>query len=103
MRRHSLILLAAATIGLAATQASAADLPRKAPAYIPPPPPVATWTGCYFGGNIGGAFGDASLSGAAGTISTDGSMAQATKGAGQSLVVRSQVTWSTSTINGSTR
>ena len=34
MRRHSLILLAAATIGLAASQASAADLPRKAPAYI---------------------------------------------------------------------
>jgi hypothetical protein len=31
MRKHSLMLLAAATIGLAATQASAADLPRKAP------------------------------------------------------------------------
>ena len=73
MRRHSLILLAAATIGLAASQASAADLPRKAPAYMPPPPPVATWTGCYFGGNIGGAFGDASLSGPGGTVSTDGS------------------------------
>jgi opacity protein-like surface antigen len=32
-----------------------------------------TWTGCYFGGNIGGAFGDASLSGPSGTVSTDGS------------------------------
>jgi len=31
MRKHSFALLAAA-IGLAATQASAADLPRKAPA-----------------------------------------------------------------------
>ncbi len=73
MRRRSLILLAAATIGLAASQASAADLPRKAPAYLPPPPPPMTWTGCYLGANIGGAFGDASLSGAAGTVSSDGS------------------------------
>ena len=72
MRRHSLILLAAATIGLAASQASAADLPRKAPAYVPPPPPPATWTGCYIGGNIGGAFSHASLSGAAGTVSSNG-------------------------------
>ncbi len=72
MRRQSLIFLAAATIGLAASQASAADLPRKAPAYIPPPPPVATWTGCYIGANIGGAFGDASLSGPGGTVSTSG-------------------------------
>ena len=57
MRKHSLILLAAATIGLAATQAMAADLPRKAPpAALPPPPPPLTWTGCYIGANIGGVF-----------------------------------------------
>ena len=55
MGKFSLTLLAAA-IGLAASQASAADLPRKAPAYSPPPPPVASWTGCYIGGNVGGAF-----------------------------------------------
>jgi outer membrane immunogenic protein len=72
MRRHSLILLAAATIGLAASQASAADLPRKAPAYVPPPPPPVTWTGCYIGANIGGAFSHASLSGVAGTVSSNG-------------------------------
>ena len=59
MRKSSLTLLAAA-IGLAAGQASAADLPRKAPAYIPPAPPPITWTGCYIGGNVGGAFGDVS-------------------------------------------
>ena len=35
MRRHSLILLAAATIGLAASQALAADFPRKSPSYAP--------------------------------------------------------------------
>ena len=61
MRKSSLTLLAAA-IGLAASQASAADLPRKAPpAYIPPAPPPITWTGCYIGANIGGAFGQAKV------------------------------------------
>jgi outer membrane immunogenic protein len=56
MRKHSLTVLAAATIGLAVSQASAADLPRKAPVYTPPPPPI-TWTGCYIGANVGGIFG----------------------------------------------
>jgi outer membrane immunogenic protein len=33
-----------------------------------------TWTGCYIGGNIGGAFGDASVTGPdGGTVSTNGS------------------------------
>ncbi len=75
MRRHSWILLAAAAIGLAASQASAADLPRKAPAYVPPPPPPMTWTGCYIGGNIGGAFGHASATSPdiGGEISSNGS------------------------------
>jgi len=49
-------MFALATIGLAASQASAADLPRKAPAYIPPAPPLYVWTGCYVGGNVGGAW-----------------------------------------------
>jgi len=56
MRRSSLTLLAVATIGLAVSQASAADLPRKAPAYVPPAPPPYVWTGCYVGGNVGGAW-----------------------------------------------
>jgi outer membrane immunogenic protein len=72
MRKASLTLVAAA-IGLAASQASAADLPQKAPAYIPPAPPPITWTGCYVGGNIGGAFGHASLSSVGGQVSQDGS------------------------------
>src|SRR5262245_53261955 len=46
MRKHSSMLLAAATIGLAASQASAADLPTRTPAYVPPAPPQVTWTGC---------------------------------------------------------
>jgi outer membrane immunogenic protein len=51
MRRRSLAIIAAvSTISL--TQiASAADLPRP-----PPPPPVFSWTGCYLGGYVGGAW-----------------------------------------------
>ena len=53
----SLSLLSIATVSfIALTQmASAADLPRKAPVYTPPPPPVFSWTGFYVGGDIGGA------------------------------------------------
>jgi outer membrane immunogenic protein len=58
MRKHTLSVLTAAAVGLTASLASAADLPRKAPAYVPPPaPPPITWTGCYIGANIGGIFG----------------------------------------------
>jgi outer membrane immunogenic protein len=38
--------------------ASAADLPRKAPAYAPPPDPVYNWTGWYVGLNAGGGWGN---------------------------------------------
>jgi outer membrane immunogenic protein len=72
MRKQSLMLLAA-VMGLAASQASAADLPRKAPAYIPPAPPPVTWTGCYIGANIGGAFGNASVNFPGGEVSSNGS------------------------------
>lgn len=37
--------------------ANAADLPRKAPAYAPPPPPAFSWTGCYIGANVGYGWG----------------------------------------------
>src|SRR5262245_32622239 len=58
MRRLSAALIAAVSI-IALTQiASAADLPRKAPAYTPPPPPVYSWTGFYVGGNIGYGWGN---------------------------------------------
>ncbi len=74
MRRYSFGLVAAAvTFSLAASQASAADLPRRAPAYIPPPPPPITWTGCYIGGNVGGAFGHFSVDTPFGSVSDDGS------------------------------
>ena len=55
----------------ASLTAVAADLPVRAPAaYVPVP--ITTWTGCYIGGNIGGAFGHASISGVAVSISGNG-------------------------------
>jgi outer membrane immunogenic protein len=66
-----ILLATIAVAALSSASALAADLPRKAPAYIPPPPPPMTWTGCYIGGNIGGAFGHASVTGTAGEASTD--------------------------------
>jgi outer membrane immunogenic protein len=60
MRTRSLSLFAAAAIGLTSNQvASAADLARPlppVPVYIPPAPIPYIWTGCYVGGNIGGAW-----------------------------------------------
>jgi outer membrane immunogenic protein len=60
MRKCALTLLASAAIGLIANHASAADLPLKAPprapAYVPPAPIPYIWTGCYVGGNVGGAW-----------------------------------------------
>lgn len=55
-RRFSLVLIANIAAVAFAQIASAADLPRKAPAYAPPPPPAYNWTGLYIGGNIGGAW-----------------------------------------------
>src|SRR5262252_829938 len=49
-----LLLAAVAVVVLAAGPAVAADLGRKAPAYIPPPaPPPPTFTGCYVDGGVG--------------------------------------------------
>ena len=53
MRRLSAILAGAVSV-IAFTQiASAADLPRKAPAYAPLPPAVYNWSGLYIGGYVG--------------------------------------------------
>jgi outer membrane immunogenic protein len=56
MRKISSVI-AAVSLAVGISQAaSAADLPRKAPVMAPPPPPL-TWTGCYIGANVGGAWG----------------------------------------------
>jgi outer membrane immunogenic protein len=80
MRRYSFVLLAASVLSLAASQVtSAADLARRAPppapAYVPPAPLPYLWTGCYGGGNIGGAWSNFEVTDVAtgGTVSTSNS------------------------------
>jgi outer membrane immunogenic protein len=60
MRRLSAALIVAVSAVAFTQMAAAADLPRKAPAYTPPPPPLAyNWTGFYVGGNVGYSWGRA--------------------------------------------
>src|SRR6516165_882096 len=72
MRKSSSMLIAAAVIHLTASQsARAADIvPRGYPAPAPPPVYVPLvqyrWSGCYVGGNIGGAWSNVDLSGVSG-------------------------------------
>jgi outer membrane immunogenic protein len=47
------VTLIAFAVFAIASAASAADLPHKAPAYIPPPAPVYNWTGFYVGLHAG--------------------------------------------------
>lgn len=57
--RLSAVLIGCITAAAFAQLAAAADLPRKAPAYAPPPPaPVYSWTGWYVGLNAGGGWGN---------------------------------------------
>src|SRR5215472_3405488 len=46
----------AAIAALIGTPVLAADIAVKAPPPAPPPPPVFSWTGCYLGGHVGGAW-----------------------------------------------
>jgi outer membrane immunogenic protein len=74
MRKSVLILIAAVVIDLPASQsAPAADIagaphPGYVPpaAYVPLAPPPYLWTGCYVGGNIGGAWSNVDFSGVSG-------------------------------------
>jgi outer membrane immunogenic protein len=72
MRKSSSMLIAAAVIHLIASQsARAADIVPRAlpPAPVAPvyaPPVQYLWTGCYVGGNIGGAWSNVDLSGVSG-------------------------------------
>ena len=51
------LLLGAAYVALAAAPAFAADLPARGPVKAPAMiPPVFSWTGCYIGVHVGGAF-----------------------------------------------
>jgi hypothetical protein len=69
MRKSVLMLIAVAVIDLTASErAPAADIARGPPhpVYVPPvapgpPVPIPYWTGCYVGGNIGGAWSNVDL------------------------------------------
>jgi opacity protein-like surface antigen len=81
MNRIAFHIVAAAAVGIASTlSAHAADMGRPAPVYRAPPvaPPVYNWSGFYVGGNVGWAFGDASVTynptGATWDIGKDGFM-----------------------------
>jgi outer membrane immunogenic protein len=81
MRKCSLTLFAAAAVALTASQVvSAADLARRvpppAPAYVPPAPLPYLWTGCYVGGNIGGAWANIDVT----EVSTGGSVSASNSG-----------------------
>ena len=66
------LLASVAILGLSVASASAADLYRRGPPpMIPPPAPVITWTGCYLGGNIGAAFTNNSVDTPFGSASQD--------------------------------
>jgi outer membrane immunogenic protein len=53
-----LLVATVAFSALVAGPAVAADQRVKAPVYRAPPPPVLSWTGCYFGGNGGWVGGE---------------------------------------------
>lgn len=53
---RKLFLATTAFVVLAAASAGAADMSAR-PAYAPPPAPVYSWTGMYWGGNVGYSWG----------------------------------------------
>lgn len=54
---NKLLIASTALALLVGTPAFAADMPLKAPVYkAPPPAPAYSWSGCYIGGDVGGAW-----------------------------------------------
>jgi outer membrane immunogenic protein len=51
-----LLVAGIAAAAFCGVPALAADLPTKAPVYRPAPVELFNWTGCYIGGNLGGAW-----------------------------------------------
>ena len=81
--KYTLTLLAGVAFGLAAIQvASAADLPRKAPAYVPPAPPPFSWTGFYGGIHAGWGWSDSTANVSFAPVGTFDSIALDQKGNG---------------------
>jgi outer membrane immunogenic protein len=60
MIKAKTLIASGALLALGIGAAGAADMPLKAPPA--PPPPAFSWTGCYIGGNIGGAWAQSNWS-----------------------------------------
>lgn len=62
MRLFKVVTVAAIAALSCASVALASDLPNKKapPAFVPPPPPIFTWTGLYIGGQLGYEWGHSS-------------------------------------------
>jgi outer membrane immunogenic protein len=71
MRNYTGLAFAAGFFFTGIGIASAADLPLKARPMVPPPV-VASWTGWYIGGNVGGAWSESSTAGFSGGPGTAG-------------------------------
>ena len=83
MKHLSLAAVAMSAVlgGSALSGASAADLPRRSPAYIPPAyAPIFTWTGAYAGFNAGYGGGDSKGTGNGLAGSLGGALAGGTIG-----------------------
>ena len=88
MRKCALIMIAATAIGLIANHASAADIARRPPpppAYVPPAPIPYIWTGCYVGGNVGGAWSNVEID----SVSTGGTASASNSGVAGGGLARS--------------
>lgn len=63
--RYGTLIALTAAVGMGGTNLTlAADLSRPAPPPVykaPPPPPAFSWTGFYIGGNVGGAWGQSTV------------------------------------------
>lgn len=60
------VLICSAAMAAISTAALSADLPSSRAPVAPPPIPVFSWTGVYLGGQVGYAFGNDTLTNAAG-------------------------------------
>ena len=70
---RKILLGTIALVASASGTAMAADLPPRGPIYPKAPPPVvSTWTGLYFGGHLGGGWGQKIFKEPPGTITSGG-------------------------------
>jgi outer membrane immunogenic protein len=70
MYRFAIIGMGLLSMGGLVDAAAAADLPARMYSKAPPPVAAFSWTGCYIGGHVGGAFSNDRINSAFGTSTT---------------------------------